>query len=329
VAFPRARDGWRRLRYVVDQARAWADSEHGGLRGYLAWATRQGSDTARVAEAALPETDADTLKIMTIHSAKGLEFPMVIVSGLTTRVARPPQGVHVLWPPTGGYALKLGSRAQTADYDAARPVDEQMGYDEKLRLLYVACTRARDHLVISQHRCVRAATSTAGATGAELLADGAPVVPSLGPAAGPAVLPLPPSVTALPRFGEWSTTMGIARASAARSAAVSASGFEGTLPATLSTPDPGLAKGARDLELAPWHKGRYGTRSAGPCTACCSRLTWPLEPAWPTPSRRRRWPRVWCRGPSWSPSWPPRPSPHRCSAGRPHDRTGGSPMWPP
>ena len=59
---------------------AWSGAEHGSLRDYLVWATRQGSDTARVAEAALPETDADTLKIMTIHSAKGLEFPMVIVS---------------------------------------------------------------------------------------------------------------------------------------------------------------------------------------------------------------------------------------------------------
>ena len=71
-AFPRTRDVWRRLRFVVDQARAWSDSEHGGLRDYLAWAARQGSDSARVAEAVLPETDADTLKIMTIHGAKGL-----------------------------------------------------------------------------------------------------------------------------------------------------------------------------------------------------------------------------------------------------------------
>jgi ATP-dependent exoDNAse (exonuclease V) beta subunit len=37
---------------------------------------------------------------------------------------------------------------------------------------------------------------------------------------------------------------------------VSASGFEGMLP---PVSDPGLAKGPRDLELAPWHKGRYGT----------------------------------------------------------------------
>ena len=35
------------------------------------------------------------------------------------------------------------------------PIDEQMGYDERLRLLYVACTRAMDHLVVSLHRAER------------------------------------------------------------------------------------------------------------------------------------------------------------------------------
>ena len=37
----RARDTWRRLRFVVDQARAWSEAEHGGLRAYLAWAARR------------------------------------------------------------------------------------------------------------------------------------------------------------------------------------------------------------------------------------------------------------------------------------------------
>src|SRR6185295_16414465 len=59
-----------------------------------------------------------------------------------------------------------------------------------------------------------------------------------------------------PSQGAWSTLIAASRASAARASTVSASGFEGLLP---SVTDPGLAKGPRDLELAPWHKGRYGT----------------------------------------------------------------------
>jgi len=271
VGGPRTRDVWRRLRFVVDQARAWSDSEHGGLRAYLAWATRQGSDTARVAEAALPETDTDTLKIMTIHSAKGLEFPMVIVSGLTTRLVRPAAGLQLLWPRAGGYALQLHSTAQTADFDTARPIDEQMSADEKLRLLYVACTRARDHLVVSLHR-----KSDGSSTSAEVIAGVAAAVPSLAWASGDVDLPKPAPVTPPPPFAQWATLIGRSRAAAARSAAVSASGFEGSLPSVsdpgglfssvsdpggspTSVSDPGLAKGPRDLELAPWHKGRYGT----------------------------------------------------------------------
>jgi ATP-dependent exoDNAse (exonuclease V) beta subunit len=252
VAFPRTRDVWRRLRFVIDQARAWSDSEHDSLRAYLAWATRQGSDTARVAEAALPETDTDTLKIMTIHSAKGLEFPMVIVSGLTTRLTRAASGLQVLWPRSGGYALRLHSTVKTADFDAAQPVDEQMGQDEKLRLLYVACTRAKDHLVVSVHR-----KDSGPPTSATLLAGVTPPVtawiaaPMTSPAVEPAPVPAPP-----PSHDAWAERIGSSRASAARGAAVSASGFEGLLP---SVTDPGLAKGPRDLELAPWHKGRYGT----------------------------------------------------------------------
>ena len=51
---------------------------------------RQGSEGARVVETVLPETDDDAVRIMTIHAAKGLEFPIMIVSGMsTTAAARP------------------------------------------------------------------------------------------------------------------------------------------------------------------------------------------------------------------------------------------------
>jgi ATP-dependent exoDNAse (exonuclease V) beta subunit len=151
VGRPRARDVWRRLRFVIDQARAWSEAEHGGLRAYLTWAGRQGQETTRVAEAVLPETDTDALRILTVHAAKGLEFPVVILSGMSSRPGGLRGGVDVIWTLAGGCEFKLRKDIQTGDLDTAKPIDEQMDSLERVRLLYVACTRARDHLIVPLH----------------------------------------------------------------------------------------------------------------------------------------------------------------------------------
>jgi ATP-dependent exoDNAse (exonuclease V) beta subunit len=281
----RPQDSWRRLRFVVDQARAWSESEHGGLRGYLAWAARQGEDASRVPQAILPETDVDAVRVMTVHAAKGLEFPMVVLSGLSS-APRLPSGVQVLWPSTGGYAVKLTKSVQTNDFEAAAPLDEQMDALERRRLLYVAATRARDHLVVSLHR-----KPTAGATrtNAQLLAEaGAGGAGAVAFVAGDSSERRPgrsPKVAAPPDWHAWLSRVRAAGAVSRRPGAVTASGLEGTDPRIAEgTPDgqpapadaadpnprvtapdagpdaaPGLAKGPRDLELPPWSKGRYGT----------------------------------------------------------------------
>jgi ATP-dependent helicase/nuclease subunit A len=275
---PRARDVWRRLRFVVDQARAWAETEHAGLRAYLSWVTRQGSDTARAAEAVLPETDTQTLRIMTIHAAKGMEFPVVIVAGATGQPGGARRGVEVLWPADGGYEVRLRKDLRTANYDDALPIDEQMSDHERRRLLYVACTRARDHLVVSAHRKERSWKSADDAdTFGEMIAsvaDGAPSVTLTGAPDGEvawagreALVPPPPL-----RYPQWISELHALRSRAARPSAISASQLEGSASAledlapaaaamdAIGQPlDPGLAKDARDLELPPWNKGRYGT----------------------------------------------------------------------
>lgn len=259
---PRAREQWRRLRFVVDQARAWSDVQHGGLREYLAWATRQSDDSTRVLEAVLPETDVDVVRIMTVHAAKGLEFPMVVLSGMSSQPASS-RGVRLIWT-DGDYAVKLNSRMQTNDFDTAQPIDEQMDAFERKRLLYVAATRARDHLVVSVHRNARNVQ-----TNARILADaGAHQVP------GTAVLKPdlvafeePPGAAVDPplSLATWNQIVGAARALGARPASKSASGLEGTDPGVVLRPDPllldqiaGEAKGVRNIETAPWLKGRYG-----------------------------------------------------------------------
>jgi ATP-dependent exoDNAse (exonuclease V) beta subunit len=260
---PRMRDSWRRLRFVVDQARAWSEASHGGLRAYLAWAAFQGQELSRVAEAVLPETDTDSVRVMTIHAAKGLEFPIVILSGMTAQTHRA-RGVRLLWPAEGGYSVKLGAGIQTADFEAALPIDEQMDELEKLRLLYVATTRARDHLVVSLHRVQGANAGTA----ARLMADAHAATAASPTQFATTGKDLHPALTIEPfvrppAFADWFAGVQTARERSRVPAAISASGLEGTEPAVvLAAPDEagaGIAKGARDLELPPWSKGRYGS----------------------------------------------------------------------
>jgi ATP-dependent helicase/nuclease subunit A len=269
----RPRDVWRRIRFVIDQARAWSEATGGNLRQYLRWVGLQTAEGARVAEAILPESDDDAVRIMTIHSAKGLEFPITIVSGMSTVPQSRPAPAQVVFPPVGaapgvaggGVGYRFGKYVTTQEYAEWAPIDEQMSFDERIRLLYVACTRARDHLVVSLHRKARAKEPTpTKRTNAELLVDGMGTALQDLPDGAEAVDALPlavlPPPSPPPPFAEWEAEREAALARASRPTAVAATALtdEGT-PDSEDEPDPGLEKRPRDLDLPPWLKGRYGT----------------------------------------------------------------------
>ena len=255
----RARDEWRRLRFVVDQARAWSEIARGGLRDYLAWAARQGQETTRVAEAVLPEKDAASVRVLTVHAAKGLEFPIVILSGMSSR-PNTRYGVALLWT-DDGYEVRTRKGVQTQEFDAVQPIDEQMSDLERLRLLYVAATRARDHLVVSLHRDGQSTARTSAATIAATTA----ALNGTEQFDLPADYSTPPqtfnTVEPPPDWDTWLTGIQAARTATRAHPAITASGLEGTEPdvALDDTAEEGLAKGPRNLDLPPWTKGRYGS----------------------------------------------------------------------
>jgi ATP-dependent exoDNAse (exonuclease V) beta subunit len=204
----RARDLWRRVRFVLDQARAWTEATNGTLRQYLAWVRQQTAEGSRVSEAVLPETDDDAVRIMTVHAAKGLEFPVTIVAGLSTQPQNRRAGAEVVWPPGQECIIRIGQTVRTEAFDAWKPIDEQMSHDERIRLLYVACTRAQDHLVVSLHRKQRPAPDDdARLTSAELvtkaLGDRLADLPTI--AADPTPGPAHPDTDAAGAEGEAAT----------------------------------------------------------------------------------------------------------------------------
>ncbi|MBM4555141.1 hypothetical protein GS466_09065 [Rhodococcus hoagii] len=147
---PRHRGVWRRLRFVIDQAHAWYQADGGNLRDYLAWATAQQGDDARVTEAVLPEVGVNAVRIMTIHAAKGLQFPMVILSGMSGGFRQ--SGEAALWDADGELHVNLCKEVKSLGYGSAAQTEAEHIAAERIRLLYVACTRAESFLAVSGYQ---------------------------------------------------------------------------------------------------------------------------------------------------------------------------------
>jgi ATP-dependent exoDNAse (exonuclease V) beta subunit len=150
-AHHRPRDAWNRLRFMVDQARAYQEGGGNTLRGFVDWVERQAEEDRGIVEMVAPEQDDDAVRIMTVHASKGLDFPVVFLAGLNVRRAER-TGAPALWRSDGGVEVRVGAGARTFKTSRYDPLDqEEKQHDgaEQHRLLYVAATRARDHLVVS------------------------------------------------------------------------------------------------------------------------------------------------------------------------------------
>jgi ATP-dependent helicase/nuclease subunit A len=137
---------------LVDLARGFDRSGLFGLAEFIARLGDLVSAQPRAEQAATLPESADVIRIMTIHQAKGLEFPVVVIPDVAAQggdartpvahwdpvlgcVARPPGDDPPPFP-------EFGERLWRAAEDVA-------DWREDLRTLYVACTRARDYLVLS------------------------------------------------------------------------------------------------------------------------------------------------------------------------------------
>jgi ATP-dependent helicase/nuclease subunit A len=159
----RPRDHWRRLRFVVDQARAFVQSGGASLGDFVSWAQLQTDENAAVVEAPAPEPDDDAVRILTIHGSKGLEFPIVVLAGLSSRQNTSGPSVHY---GDGRPEVAVGprdARFATPGYEALADAASDAEAHEAKRLLYVAATRARDHLVISLHHAEKGQSSRSAA----------------------------------------------------------------------------------------------------------------------------------------------------------------------
>ncbi|MFN3371480.1 MAG: UvrD-helicase domain-containing protein, partial [Sphingomonadaceae bacterium] len=116
-----------------------------GLAAFLHWVEAEASDVKREAE-----QGGDQVRLMTVHGAKGLEAPVVVLADAAQQARPRPEG----WVPIeldGGAHVPLFHPSKPdcpAAVRAAMAARDQLAAEEDRRLLYVALTRAADHLFI-------------------------------------------------------------------------------------------------------------------------------------------------------------------------------------
>ncbi|MEP6966666.1 MAG: double-strand break repair helicase AddA [Pseudomonadota bacterium] len=86
------------------------------------------------------------VRVMTVHGAKGLEAPIVILPDTTTRAMS--QGGPLLDAEAGGFLWAPRKADDCPASTAAREIRDRATEHESARLLYVALTRARDRLIV-------------------------------------------------------------------------------------------------------------------------------------------------------------------------------------
>jgi ATP-dependent exoDNAse (exonuclease V) beta subunit len=131
--------------HVAELARQFEAGGGISFRGFVE-ELRLAAENAVAAEAPILEEDSDGVRMMTVHKAKGLEFPIVILADLTCHLSRP-EPSRWIDAERGLCAIKL---AGWAPDDLRLQGDIEVARDraEGQRLAYVAATRARDVLVI-------------------------------------------------------------------------------------------------------------------------------------------------------------------------------------
>ena len=130
--------------HVAELARRYEEADGLSFRGFVERMTEaSGPDDA---EAPVLEEGSDGVRLMTVHSAKGLEFPVVILADMTAKLTHQ-SASRFIDPGRQLCAVRIGG---WAPFELLNHEAEELAKDEAEghRIAYVAATRARDLLVV-------------------------------------------------------------------------------------------------------------------------------------------------------------------------------------
>jgi len=153
LAHPDGRRRYANLRKLARLARSYEELRGPDVEGFVRFVAEQDAVGAAERDAVAEEEGADAVRLLTIHGAKGLEFKVVVVAD-AGRDRAVPSADEILCLADGRFGFRVadpitGKRHaafEYADVTEARKREEEA---ERLRLYYVAMTRAIDRLIVS------------------------------------------------------------------------------------------------------------------------------------------------------------------------------------
>lgn len=142
------------LEMLVEKAVSFESTSYKGLFHFIRYIEQLHKYDVDYGEASVLDEQADTVRLMSIHKSKGLEFPIVFVSGMSKRFnTQDIKGSIVIHPEFGvGIDAVDVERRTKAPTLLKRMIQREVLMEnagEELRVLYVALTRAKEKLIMT------------------------------------------------------------------------------------------------------------------------------------------------------------------------------------
>ena len=142
------------LNMLLEKAAAYEKTSYKGLFHFVRYIDELQKYDVDFGEADMVGENEDVVRIMSIHKSKGLEFPIVIVSGMGKNFNKQDTRSKMVLHPELGIGLDYmdGKKRIKSPTIAKKAIAKQIDLEnlgEELRVLYVALTRAKEKLILT------------------------------------------------------------------------------------------------------------------------------------------------------------------------------------
>ena len=142
------------LRLLVEKAGQFEQTSHSGLYGFISYIEAMKKNNLSIGEAKVIGENENVVRVMTVHKSKGLEFPVVILTGMGRSIRARGAGSGSIMHKDFAIGMPYVNRDEKWHRKTLlqRVIEAQKAneeFEEEIRILYVAMTRAMDQLLLT------------------------------------------------------------------------------------------------------------------------------------------------------------------------------------